>query len=181
MYLRPGQVFTHMTKANKRGVATCELHGKRFFLSNAQPLLTGFPSSVIVTEVPERPPTLDLKGRSELFLEYDPLSVCLPDQTKDYYVSQHLDRFGGLPELNMKMVPIRGVRGAWVIQTGDLFWSRVFAQNLDGQAADDWNVTTGCLFNFQPGVGFVLTDGSSPSHFAMAIEHRAERAALMHT
>ena len=83
--------------------------------------MTTFPSRVILTDVPLEQPVLELGGSQEVFLEYAPLSFHLSGDMRNWYSSQHLDRTCGIPEVVEKIIPLAGVRAAWVIQAGEWF------------------------------------------------------------
>jgi P-loop ATPase family protein len=48
-----------------------------------------------------------------------------------------------------------GVRGAWVIQVGTLYWCHVYSQEEDGQLRS----TAGRAFGFDPQFGWVVNEG----------------------
>lgn len=179
VYVDPSHVFKYFSDLRESQSSHCEFMGRRFVLSEAHAVRTMFPSRVILTDVPLQEPHLSVRGSQQIFLEYDPLSWRLPGEMGKWYLSQFLDRSGGMPEVFTKMVPLPGVRAAWALQVDGWFWCRVFAQDPNDDAGDSWTVTEGRPYRFEPGVGFVSEDAPSSDSLEEAIHKRAERAALL--
>jgi FRG domain len=169
-YTYPGFVFPRLAK--EPWVSGCEIAGRQFILSNARPLVPAVPSVMIEAPIPEPGARLDLLGRSEVFLEYDPLSRSLSPRAEANHITTQIDRRHG--EIRGSYVPLPGVRGAWVIQAGDLYWCRVYTQREDGVLAS----TAGRAFGFDRQFGWIVKEGRDTVTLSEAVDMRAERAAL---
>jgi hypothetical protein len=169
-YSRPGFAFPRFAKDPRAG--SCEISGRRFLLLNALPLVPAVPSMMIEVPIPEPDARLDFLGSSEVFLEYDPLSRSLSPRAAAHHVTAQIDRRHG--EMRSSYVPLQGVRGAWVIQVGDLYWCRVYTQQEDGCLGS----TAGRAFSFDPEFGWIVKEGMETATASEAIEMRAERAAF---
>ena len=69
------------------------------------------------------------------------------------YTAQLVDANRSDPDGLIKMVPIAGVRAAWLGQEGDLFWCRVFSHDSEQEGPAAWNITSGRVFRFDPHKG----------------------------
>jgi tetratricopeptide (TPR) repeat protein len=166
-YTRPGFVFPRLAKSPWGN--SCTFAGRAFELSKARPLVPSVPSMMIEVPVPEPDVQLDPLGQREVFLEYDPLSHTLSSRAANHHITAQPDRRSGF---SGSWVPLPGVRGAWIIQFGDLFWCRVYTQGEDERFA----ATPGHAFGFDPQFGWIVKEGSPTDTAPEAIEMRAERA-----
>ncbi len=127
----------------------------------------------MMVDVPIPEPGADLAafGADQVFLEYDPLSQSVSKLAAASHMALQFDRRNS--EFRSSIVPFPGVRGAWVIQCGELYWCRLFRRNGDHIAG-----TRGHAFGFDPQFGWTVKEGPPGGTADDAIETRAERAAL---
>ncbi len=169
LYTRPGFVFSRLAKTPEEEI--CVVAGREFILSNALPLVPAVPSMMIEVFVPEPKVRLDFFGHREVFLEYDPLSSSLSPRTGAHHITAQIDRGHGF---SGSWVPFPGVRGAWVIQAGDLYWCRVYTQDEHGRLSS----TAGHAFGWDSQFGWTAKEGPDTVEYPIAVEMRAERAAF---
>jgi FRG domain len=169
MYMRPGFVFSLLSKTP--GEETCVVAGREFLLSNALPIVPSVPSMMIDVFVPEPNVRLGVLGHSEVFLEYDPLSSSLSPRMGAHHITAQIDR---RHQLQGSWVPLPGIRGAWVVQVGDLYWCRVYAQKEDGTLIG----TAGHAFGWDSQFGWVVKEGREIIVHLEMVGMHAERAAF---
>ncbi len=170
LYTRPGFVFPRLAKDTSMN--RCTFAGREFRLSDALPLVPAVPTMMINVPIPEPGAQLAALGSREVFLEYDPLSQSLSPRAAAHHVTGQIDRRN--QEDRSSLVPLPGVRGAWLIQADNLYWCRVYTQPEGGPLSS----TAGRAFSFDPRFGWVVKEGPAADTAPEAVAMRAERAAL---